>query len=66
MKLADAILVARKVLEEHGGIEMETRDMRPHAVPINPDNAEQVENAIAYNAMHAFTSMLAFNTLDAA
>jgi hypothetical protein len=66
MRLAEAIAVARRVLAEHGGIEMETRDMRPHAVPINPDNAEQVENAVAYNAMHAFTSMLAFNSLDAA
>jgi hypothetical protein len=62
MKLAEAIAIARRVMIEHGGIELSTVDMRPHAQPVNPDNARQAETAAAYNAMYAFTSML--NTIS--
>lgn len=62
MKLMQAAVIARRVLAEHGGIEIATVDMRPHAAPLNPDNAERAENAAAYNAMYAFTTML--NTIS--
>jgi hypothetical protein len=57
MTLTQAIVVARRVMIEHGGIELSTVDMRPHAQPVNPDNAQQAETAAAYNALQLFTSL---------
>jgi hypothetical protein len=57
MTLTQAIVVARRVLAEHGGVELATVDMRPHATPVNPDNAEQAENAAAFNTLQLFTSL---------
>jgi hypothetical protein len=31
--------------------------MRPHAVPVNPDNTEQEEIAAAFNTLQLFTSL---------
>lgn len=57
MTLTQAIVVARRVIAEHGGIELQTVDMRPCAVPLNPDNAEQTEIAAAFNTLQLFTSL---------
>jgi hypothetical protein len=57
MTLTQAIVIARRVMAEHGGIELTTADMRPHAIPVNPDNTEQAENAEAFNTLQLFTSL---------
>lgn len=57
MTLTQAIIVARRVLAERGGIELATVDMRPHAAPLNPDNPEQAEIAEAFNTLQLFTSL---------
>jgi hypothetical protein len=53
MTVTQAIEVARRVMAEHGGIEFQTDDMRPFAVPVNLDNPEQVEVAQAWNTFAA-------------
>ncbi|HDR9153799.1 hypothetical protein [Burkholderia vietnamiensis] len=53
MTLTKAIEVARRVMAEHGGLEIEIADMRPRAVPLNPDNPEQAEIALAWNTLAA-------------
>jgi hypothetical protein len=65
MNIAKAVEIARRVLEQHGGIDIAIcGDMRPHATPVNPDNPEQVDNAIAYNTMLAFNAMVATTSMD--
>ncbi|MBN3822336.1 hypothetical protein G3O00_01720 [Burkholderia sp. Ac-20384] len=59
MTLTKAIEVARRVMAEHGGVEMEIADMRPRAVPLNPDNPEQIEIAQALNTLAAASLSLA-------
>ncbi|KVT92692.1 hypothetical protein WK60_13970 [Burkholderia ubonensis] len=57
MTPTQAIIIARRALAAHGGIELSTVDMRPHAAPVNPDNPEQAENAEAFNALQMCTSL---------
>lgn len=65
MKIAKAIEIARRALEQHGGIDIAiSGDMRPVATPVNPDNPEQVDNAVAYNTMAAFTAIVATSSMD--
>jgi hypothetical protein len=51
--LTQAIEIARRTMEEHGGIEMTIVDLRPRMTAINPDNPEQVQCAEAYNLLSA-------------
>jgi hypothetical protein len=57
MTLLQAIAVARRVMAEHGGIELEIVGMRGRMVAVNPDNPQQVECAEAYNTLSAVTSI---------
>ena len=57
MTLTQAIEVARRTMEEHGGIEMTIVDMRPRMTAINPDNPEQVACAEAFNLLSAATTL---------
>lgn len=59
MTLTKAIEVARRVMAEHGGLDIEIVAMRPRAVPLNPDNPEQAEIAQAWNTLAAASLSLA-------
>lgn len=51
MTLTQAIFIARYLLAEHGGIELQIDGTNARMVPVNPDNDEQIENAAAYNLL---------------
>jgi hypothetical protein len=53
MTFTQAIAIACRVMEEHGGIELEIVSMRPRMTAVNPDNPEQVECAEAFNLLRA-------------
>ena len=57
MTFAQALEIARRVMEERGGIEMTIVDMRPRMTAINPDNPEQIACADAYNLLSAAATL---------
>lgn len=59
MTLTQAMEVARNVMAEHGGIELQIANTRPRMVPVNPDNDAQRECADAWNVLAATTFAVA-------